>query len=137
MIASAAATWAIVIVAVVCLSFWLVAVLVFATRPRRAKNANEPKMPGPVLGGMHFAEGGRSVAPDRDSPAVFTDQEIREIADADDERATRRPYVPVQGVPARSGGADQPSEAPSLPGQRAAGHDEAVKDRPRGDADSG
>jgi hypothetical protein len=51
-----------------------------------------------VLGGTHLAEGGRSVSPDRDAPAVFTDAEVTELTSpvvADQERPGR-PQVPAQ-----------------------------------------
>jgi hypothetical protein len=144
MVASAAATWAIVIVVVLCLAFWLVAVEVFAPRSRR-RNVRLPRMTGPVLGGMHLAEGGRSVAPNRDAPALLTDEEARLLRIADGQQPLVRPRVPSQGMPARRSGATvttpatsvpaagatvttprPPSQAPLFPGQRTASHDEPV-----------
>jgi hypothetical protein len=88
--ASTAELWAIVVVPVACLAFWLGAIAVADIRPFWRGRA--PNMPGPVLGGMHSAEGGRSVAPSRDAPATFTE--------------------PLPGVPAqRSGEADRPEHS--------------------------
>jgi hypothetical protein len=63
---------------VACLAFWLGAVTL-ADRHPYVRNPRIPDMPGPVLGGTHLAEGGRSVSPDRDAPAVFTDAEVTEL----------------------------------------------------------
>jgi hypothetical protein len=98
--ASPAAIWAIVAVAVGCLAFWLGAV-VMADRHPYVRHPQVPDMPGPVLGGTHLAEGGRSVAPDRDAPAVFTDAEVTELTS---------PVVAGQEQPVR----------PQVPGQRGA-----------------
>ncbi len=68
--ASPAAIWTICGVVVACLAFWLGAVAVAASRPA-VRNRRVPYMPGPVLGGIHLAEGGRSVAPSREAPAVL------------------------------------------------------------------
>ena len=77
---SPAGLWAIVVVAVACLAFWLVMVVGWAARPdvKRLRQrwtglpAGEETMApiGPVMGGSHVAEGGRSVAPRRDAPAM-------------------------------------------------------------------
>jgi hypothetical protein len=135
MIASTAATWAIIIVVIPLLAFWLIAVEVFAPRMQKTRNTQRPRMTGPVLGGMHIAEGGRSVAPNRDAPAILTDEEARQLR----QRSTLRPGVPSQGLPSqrpahRSGqpaspatSTRQPSQAPPFPGQRTASHDEQVK----------
>jgi len=79
--ASTGAIWTIVIVMVACLVFWLGAV-VMADRHPYVRHPQIPEMPGPVLGGTHLAEGGRSVSPDRDAPAVFTAAEVTELAEA-------------------------------------------------------
>ncbi|HEX8008838.1 MAG TPA: hypothetical protein VF482_20705 [Trebonia sp.] len=50
---------------------WVAVVFLAARRPY-AKNRNLPRMQSPVLGGMHEAEGGRSVAPTRDAPVNVT-----------------------------------------------------------------
>jgi hypothetical protein len=93
--ASPAEIWTICVVAVACLAFWLAAVAVADTRPFwRGRTSN---MPGPVLGGMHAAEGGRSVAPTRDAPAAFTE--------------------PLPGVPAQRVGESEPTGAPAKAGQ--------------------
>jgi len=64
---------------VACLAFWLGAVTL-ADRHPYVRNPRIPDMPGPVLGGTHLAEGGRSVAPERDAPAFFTDDEVTELS---------------------------------------------------------
>jgi hypothetical protein len=55
------------VVIVVSLVAWLGAVFLAARTPY-AKHRNLPRMQSAVLGGMHEAEGGRSVAPTRDAP---------------------------------------------------------------------
>jgi hypothetical protein len=97
-VASPAAIWAIVVVAVACLAFWLVAVSVADSHPR-IRHRQIPDMPGPVLGGMHVAEGGRSVSPNRDAPAVFTE--------------------PLSGVPAQRSGEPEPAGASAAAEQSA------------------
>lgn len=81
---STAGIWAIVVVSVICLAFWLIMVVGVAarpdvkrrparwTRPPASTPADEDGMAqsGPVMGGAHAAEGGRSVAPRRDAPAM-------------------------------------------------------------------
>lgn len=83
---STAGLWAIVAVTVVGLAFWLVMVVGVAARPearsRRPRWTRPPASTpegqetmapiGPVMGGAHVAEGGRSVAPRRDAPAMAT-----------------------------------------------------------------
>src|SRR5215469_888558 len=72
--ASPGEIWGIVVVAIACLAFWL-SMINWADRNPRYKHRQVPDMPGPVLGGIHFATGGRSVAPSRDAPALFTPAE--------------------------------------------------------------
>jgi hypothetical protein len=50
---------------------WLGAVFLAARTPY-AKHRNLPRLQSQVLGGMHEAEGGRSVAPTRDAPVDVT-----------------------------------------------------------------
>jgi hypothetical protein len=100
--ASPAAIWAIVVIASVCLVFWLGAVA-WADMHPPVRRRQLPEMPGPVLGGVHVAEGGRSVAPTRDAPAVFGE--------------------PLPDVPAQRSGAAEPAGTPEpagrvVPGQR-------------------
>jgi len=73
-VASPAGIWAVVIVAIAALAFWLTAITVVSRNPggRRRK---APERYGPVLGGTHVSECGRSVAPSRQSDAVFADRE--------------------------------------------------------------
>jgi hypothetical protein len=111
--ASPAAIWAIAVVAVGCLAFWLGAIWV-ADRNPVWRHWQMPEMPGPVLGGIHAAEGGRSVAPNREAPAVFTE--------------------PLQGVPVQRAGeptataapatGEAPTAGPGLPAQRGADADQ-------------
>jgi hypothetical protein len=76
--ASPAAIWTICAVTVGCLAFWLGAITI-ADRHPYVRHPQIPDMTGPVLGGTHLAEGGRSVSPDRDAPASFTDAEVAEL----------------------------------------------------------
>jgi hypothetical protein len=98
--ASPAAIWTIAVVAVGCLVFWLGAIWVADKNPVW-RHWQAPEMPGPVLGGIHAAEGGRSVAPHREAPAVFTE--------------------PLQEVPAQRTGEPEPTAAPAAGEAPAAG----------------
>jgi len=69
--ASPAAIWTICVVAVACLAFWLI-MINYADKHPYVRHRRLPDMPGPVLGGIHLAEGGRSVAPNRELPADLT-----------------------------------------------------------------
>jgi hypothetical protein len=76
--ASWPAILAICVVALVCLAALLFAVTFADAHPRVAPRPQQPELPGPVVGGVHTAAGGRSVAPSRDSSArpgedFFTD----------------------------------------------------------------
>lgn len=85
--ASAGEVWAICVVAVSCLAFWLIMVAWADRNPIwRGRNVHVSEMEGPVLGGMHVAGGGRSVAPNRDAPSVLTD--------VDDVPYNQRDYEP-------------------------------------------
>jgi hypothetical protein len=93
-------------------------------------------MIGPVVGGTHLAEGGRSVAPNREAPPVFTDVEEREQWRAARPGSGARPQVPVQPMPAQT--APDPSaarvsspQASALPGQRTAGADQPSEHQQR------
>jgi len=134
--ASPAAIWTIVIVMVACLVFWLGAV-VLADRHPYVRHPQIPEMPGPVLGGVHLAEGGRSVSPDRDAPAVFTDAEVTELTSpvmADLERPGGAPVPEQRGTeallaPGQEAGQKlpvaTPPAMPGMPAQRAAEGDQA------------
>jgi hypothetical protein len=149
MLASTAAIWAIVIVVVLCMATWLSAVAIAARRPYWKHSAKRP-MIGPVVGAIHYADGGRSVAPDREAPPVFTTQEELDISRRASGRVTTRPQIPGQPVPgqrtpvsasagagaatgpapdgaagAGSGAERQPLTRPKLPSQR-----EATQDQP-------
>jgi len=105
--ASPTAIWVICAVAVACLAFWLIMVMVYAAKPS-VRHRRMPRMTGPVLGGMHVAEGGRSVAPNRELPAVLPD------------------LAPAETVPAqRTAAAGTTGEAPTepIPAQRTADAD--------------
>jgi len=68
---------------------WVAVVFLAARRPY-AKNRSLPRMQSQVLGGMHEAEGGRSVAPTRDAPVNVTPRvpEQRQPGQAEPERPT-------------------------------------------------
>ena len=149
--ASPAAIWAIVIVAVVCLAFWLIMVMVYANRPdpRRRLLAD---MPGPVLGGIHMAAGGRSVSPTRDASAVLGEDFLTDLsaappqpgqpgATAPEPEAARvpdqhRPAAPAEPAPA-AGAAGPTAEAPTepIPAQRSAAADTPSADTAGSGAD--
>jgi hypothetical protein len=118
--ATAGEVWIICVVMVVCLAFWL-SMVAWADRHPVWRGRHMPEMPGPVLGGIHVAEGGRSVAPNRVAPSVLTSEEPAEF---EQDAAAERPRVPgqrgaggVPGMPAqRSGDADRPEPSVSGPG---------------------
>jgi hypothetical protein len=136
--ASPAAIWTICAVMVGCLAFWLGAVTL-ADRHPYVRNPRIPDMPGPVLGGTHLAEGGRSVAPERDAPAFFTDVEVTELTSPVAAGPARpgRPLVPEQreteALPASAQEArPQPPTAvppamPAMPAQRTGDGDRAKR----------
>jgi hypothetical protein len=113
--ASPAAIWAIVIVSVVCLAFWLAMVMIYANRPD-PRNRPMAELPGPVLGGIHMAAGGRSVAPTRDAPAMFEDEALEqgwatpETAQSQ-VPAQRAPRAPAEPVPAQRTASGSPAPA--------------------------
>ena len=100
--ASPAAIWTICVVALGCLAFWLVAIALADKYPFW-RHWQAQDMPGPALGGSHMAEGGRSVAPNRDAPAV--------LGETLDVRAQR------DAAPATAG--DASTATADLPAQRA------------------
>src|SRR6516225_1758890 len=79
--ASPAAIWTICIVALGCLIFWLGAIAVADKYPFW-RHWQAPDMPGPVLGGIHAAAGGRSVSPSRAATAAGA-MPAQRTADAD------------------------------------------------------
>jgi hypothetical protein len=120
---------------VACLAFWLGAVTL-ADRHPYVRNPRIPDMPGPVLGGTHLAEGGRSVSPDRDAPAFFTDAEVTELHSPAAAGPTRPggPSVPEQreteAVPAsaQEAGSQPPTaKPPAMPAQRTGEGDQAKR----------
>jgi hypothetical protein len=102
--ASPAAIWAICIVAVACLAFWLIMVS-YADRHPYVRQRRLPDMPGPVLGGIHLAEGGRSVAPNRELPADLTLAEpqvpAQRTASGDPTASDIRAEAPTGPIPAQ------------------------------------
>ena len=136
--ASPAAIWTICAVMVGCLVFWLGAVTL-ADRHPYVRNPRIPDMPGPVLGGTHRAEGGRSVAPERDAPAFFTDAEVTELTSPAEAGPARpgRPLVPEQRetetLPASAQEARpqpptaEPPATPTMPAQRTGEGDRAKR----------
>ena len=136
--ASPAAIWTICGVMVGCLAFWLGAVTL-ADRHPYVRNPRIPDMPGPVLGGTHLAEGGRSVAPERDAPAFFTDAEVTELTSPVAVGPARpgQPPVPEQrkteALPESAQEARsqlptaKPPAMPTMPSQRTAEGDRAKR----------
>jgi hypothetical protein len=118
---SAVDIWAIVIVAVLCLAFWLGAVMWADSHPD-IRHRQLPEMPGPVIGGMHVAEdGGRSVSPNREAPPVLrvpgqrsTEPEPASGQPASGQPAPGQPAPEVPGM--RAGEADRPERAAAAPG---------------------
>ena len=112
-IASPAETWAIVIVAVICLAFWLIMVVGIAPRPDAKKRQQREALqvplagvtPVPVSGGTHVAAGGRSVAPSRDAPAM-------EMPTVPDAQGTEAPGTDAHGTK------ETRDDLPTVPGQR-------------------
>jgi hypothetical protein len=75
------------VVIVASIGAWVGVVFLAARRPY-AKNRSLPRLQSQVLGGMHEAEGGRSVAPTRDAPVTVTPRvpEQRQPGQAEPER---------------------------------------------------
>jgi hypothetical protein len=114
--ASTGAIWVIVVVAVVCLAFWLGTVLWMGEHPLWPQH-RAPDMPGPVLGGVHLAEGGRSVSPNRVAPATFTEPVPGVPAQRGTAPASEPARFNVPGLPAQRGGtADKPEGSDAAPG---------------------
>jgi hypothetical protein len=122
--ASAGEIWAIVVVAVVCLAFWLGAVAWADLHPD-VRHRQVSDMPGPVLGGMHLGGGGRSVSPNREAPSVLTNvddvpyderdyEPDHEMAAQWREAAPGHEWVPVQ----RTGEADRAERSVTGPADR-------------------
>jgi hypothetical protein len=148
--ATPAETWAIVIVAVICLAFWLVMVVGIAPRPDVGKRRRQQQAlpvpfagatPVPVSGGMHVAAGGRSVAPSRDAPAMEMPSLVevpgREAPDAGaagiQETRDDLPAVPGQRRSARPAGEPAGSSpldlGPRMPAPRESATDQATPGR--------
>jgi hypothetical protein len=136
--ASPAAIWTICIVAVACLAFWL-GMVSYADRHPYVRDRRLPDMPGPVLGGTHLSEGGRSVAPSRELPADLTlaEQQIPPQRAPQPAQAPARAEAPPGPVPAQRT-ADATAEAPTepIPAQRTQGAD-AETDHPAGSGTGG
>jgi hypothetical protein len=117
--ASPAETWAIVIVAVICLAFWLVMVVGIAPRPDARKRYRQQDLqvplagatPVPVSGGMHAAAGGRSVAPSRDAPAM--DMPVAGEAAGAEEPGTKQTRDDLPTVPGPRQQEPRPAREPA------------------------
>lgn len=144
---SPAGVWAVVVVAVACLAFWLVALAV-ASRYPGVHHRRTPGMPGPVLGGTHVSDCGRSVAPSRASAAMFDADEADAMAAAgaaSEGSPVAAPHpvpVPSQRVPGAAPAPSQPTPGQPVltqpsPGQRAPGQPDApvMPAQRSGDAD--
>ena len=118
--ASPAEIWAIVVVAVACLAFWL-SMVAWADMHPRWRGRQVAEMQGPVLGGMHVAGGGRSVSPNREAPSVLTDvDEVpydRRDYDPEDEEAAQWREAPVGGYDAWIPVPRTPEPQPAQPQQ--------------------
>lgn len=103
---SPAGIWAIAVVAVASLVFWLAVVAIASRKP--GASGRPPRGPGAggsVLGGTHVAAGGRSVAPNRDAPATLAGAEPDAAQDA----------APGAAVPPRQRTAEEPAAPPREP----------------------
>ena len=116
-LASTAGIWAIVIVAVICLAFWLIMVVTMAERGYARDRRRKRQQPGvphiggrdlPVVGGMHVSAGGRSIAPSRDEPATA----MPEPADVPRPRSSE-PSQPAGPSPLDLGGPVPPRQRES------------------------
>ena len=120
--ASPAAIWTICVVAVLCLAFWLF-MINYADKHPYVRHRRLPDMPGPVPGGIDLAEGGRSVAPNRELPADLTIPEPQ----APPQRTPQPSAEPTRAAaqadtsaePTMAGGPAQPPTA-EMPAQPAA-----------------
>jgi hypothetical protein len=112
--------WAIIVVAVACLAFWLGAVALAARDPG-VRHRRMPDLMGPVLGGTHVSDCHRSVAPSRISGATFADAEAEAMLGADaDADADYGSVAATSGAPAASSAPAAASGA-RVPGQRVPG----------------
>jgi hypothetical protein len=106
----------------------MLGVITLASRHPSFRNPRVPSMQGPVLGGMHLSEGGRSVAPTGQAPAELTENELRWIEGGETGHAEAarpeeaRPEVPVQPMPA-------------VPAQRSAEAGQAVPQQAQGQSE--
>ena len=124
--ATPAETWAIVVVAVICLAFWLIMVVGIAPRPdarqrHRRQPMDAPVAGGvevPVAGGVHVAAGGRSVAPSRDAPAT----EMPHVPQERDTEALATGSLASEGLGADPEGTEETCDdlPPAVPGPREA-----------------
>jgi hypothetical protein len=132
--ASPAEIWGIVVVAVACLAFWL-SMINWADRNPRYKHSQIPDMHGPVLGGIHFATGGRSVAPNRDAPALFTEAEEEAEEAYEMAGATTRADAPAEAAAAGGAGGAPAEGRPWVPSQRPAEPQQAPVEAAQASAD--
>jgi hypothetical protein len=142
--ASAGELWAIVIVAVGTLAFWL-GMVAWADMHPFVRGRQAPDMRGPVLGGMHLGSGGRSVSPNREAPPVLTNvddvpYDQRDYEPEHDEaaqwaggtRGAGEPWIPVQRTAEAQPTAAQPAARPEMPAQRTGESDQAERAGPAG-----
>ena len=131
--ASPAAIWTICVVAVLCLAFWLF-MINYADKHPYVRHRRLPDMPGPVLGGIHRAEGGRSVAPNRELPADLTIPEPQVPSQRAPLPSAEPTTAGAPAQPATAGASAQPTAtqepaataAGPIPAQRAAPGDTAA-----------
>jgi hypothetical protein len=128
---SATATWIMCIVIVGSL-IGMLSVITLASRHPAFRNPRVPSMSGPVLGGVHLSEGGRSVAPTDNEPAELTETELGAMRAAETgQPGASRPEVPVQPMPAAPGRV--PEQA--IPAQRSDELEQTVPLRVTGRSD--
>jgi hypothetical protein len=106
--ASPAAIWTICAVAVACLAFWLIMVMVVANRPD-PRLRRVAAMSGSVFGGIGMATGDSSVAAARHSPVVAGGDLAAE------QEAARVPAQREPGQAPAAGAAGTAAEAPTEP----------------------
>lgn len=128
--------WAIVVIAVSCLAFWLGMITVASADPGGARRRRRvADMQGPVVGGTHVSDGGRSVAPNRRAAAIFADHEAEVFFSAmvpgqrtgspagepapAAENQQHSAATPARAPAQRTGEADQPRRAGASSGDAA------------------
>ena len=113
---SPAGLWLVVIVAVACLAFWLGMLAIVSQDPGGARRRRRiAEMQGPVVGGTHVSDCGRSVAPSRRSGAVFAVDETDAFAAA---AAAAAPPAAPAAAGTGVAGAGATGAGVTVPGQR-------------------